>query len=129
VFCRSLAGADCAFCEADPAEEGAGAWVAGEFALCWLCAVDGAEDPSFGGFALSFGDCAKAPVPIKTATAVVTNKDCFMIFSPPCLNLRPRSRSNACQSVPFQLGESGGSTSDRPGEPPIEGRVSHLQKN
>ena len=103
VSCRLLAGADCAFCEvaADPAEEGAGAWAAGEFALGWLCAADGA-----GG--LSFGDWAKAPVPIKTATAVVTNKDCFMIFSPPCLGLRPRE-SNSCQVAPFQVDESGGS--------------------
>jgi hypothetical protein len=95
VSCRLLAGADCVFCEVDadpPEEEGAGAWDAGEFGLGWLCAVDGAGDLSLGDCALSVGDCAKAPVPIKTATAVVTNKDCFMIILSSMFGLTPEIR-------------------------------------
>jgi hypothetical protein len=96
-----LAGADGAFCVVDvePAEEGGtGASAAGGFCLDWFCAADGTVDLSFDACVLSLGACAKAPVPVKMATAVVTNKDCFMILH----GLRP-AESNSCQLAPFQV--------------------------
>jgi hypothetical protein len=120
VSCRLLAGADCVFwvVDVEPAEEeDAGACDAGEFALGWLCAADGAVD-------FSFGDCARAPVPIKTATAVVTNKDCFMICAPrryicsSMLGLVPQFIIQ--QVAPFQSDESSRSNVCPPSELSIE---------